>query len=242
MKNDISLITPISKDVLSVKIADAICNYIAANHLNPGDKLPPERQLSERFRTSRHSVREALRVLEEHGVIEVRMGSGTYVAHTKRPGSLYLEILRINYLEMLSVKTELEKYAIRCFIGIVSQEQMEQLDRILKRLEGCLTDGAFSSLKDKEFHYYIANHCGNKMLAQMIEKMIETFDEYYSYFPQASQMCLDTIPFHREILEAIRAKDIPRAMEACDFIQKTDVKIIKNSQNPVLQEENVDKK
>ena len=98
MKNDISLMTPISKDLLYMKIADAISDHIQKNDLKPGDKLPPERELAARFQTSRHSVREALRVLENQGVITSQMGSGTYVARIQKESSIYLDLVKVNYI------------------------------------------------------------------------------------------------------------------------------------------------
>ena len=113
MKKEIALMTPVSKDLLYVKIADAIHGYIRENNLKPGDRLPSERALSQQLGTGRHSVREALRVLENQGIIEVRMGAGTFVAEETQDNSLYMEFVKINYMEMLNIKVELEKYAVK---------------------------------------------------------------------------------------------------------------------------------
>ena len=104
MKKEIALMTPVSKDLLYVKIADAIHGYIRENNLKPGDRLPSERALSQQLGTGRHSVREALRVLENQGIIEVRMGAGTFVAEETQDNSLYMEFVKINYMEMLNMQ------------------------------------------------------------------------------------------------------------------------------------------
>lgn len=227
MKNDISLITPISKDLLYVKIADAISDYIKKNNLVPGDKLPSERELAARFQTSRHSLREALRVLENQGIISSQMGSGTYVSHIREQSNLYLDFVKINYLEMLNIKTELEKYAIKLVIGLAEDQSLDELERLLCIMEESSEKGVFASETDKKFHYLLADLSGNKMLAQMIKKMIETFDEYYCVLPQSTQLCLDTVSCHRDLLNAIKNRDTDTALSSCDEICLIDQKLIK---------------
>ncbi len=70
---------PVSRELLYIKIVDAIHSYIRANDLQPGDRLPSERDMAEVFQTSRNSLREAIRVLENRGMIEVRTGLGTFL-------------------------------------------------------------------------------------------------------------------------------------------------------------------
>lgn len=238
MKNDISLITPVSKDLLYTKIADAISDYIKNNHLMPGDKLPPERELAASFQTSRHTVREALRVLENQGIIRSQIGSGTYVSHIEDDSSLYLESVKINYLEMLNIKTELEKYAISLVLERADEVKPEELDRLLCRIEESSKRGIFESDTDKQFHYRLSEMSGNKMLAQMIKKMIEAFDEYYSILPQSAQLCLSTVCIHRELLDAIIRRDAEAASKACDKILLIDKTLImENQESKYMKEE-----
>ncbi len=61
------------------EIVEQIRDLISAGRINPGDRLPPERELAELFHASRNSVRDAIRVLGQMGLIESRQGDGTYV-------------------------------------------------------------------------------------------------------------------------------------------------------------------
>src|SRR5438093_996916 len=61
------------------EIVDQIKGLITEGRIKPGDRLPPERELAELFKASRNSVRDAIRVLEQMGLIESRQGDGTYV-------------------------------------------------------------------------------------------------------------------------------------------------------------------
>jgi GntR family transcriptional repressor for pyruvate dehydrogenase complex len=69
--------------VKSIRIYEDIVRQVKAliadGRLTSGDRLPPERELAERFRVSRTSVREALRALQSRGLIEIRAGEGAFV-------------------------------------------------------------------------------------------------------------------------------------------------------------------
>ena len=77
-KNDV-LLKPVEKDSLYLKISDAVYSYIKMNNLQPDDKLPSERDMAAMLQTSRNSVREGLRILEDRGLIYVKTGSGVFV-------------------------------------------------------------------------------------------------------------------------------------------------------------------
>lgn len=228
MNKEIALITPISRDLLYVKIADAIHAYIRQNNLQPGDRIPSERELSAQFQTGRHSVREALRVLENQGIIEVRMGSGTYVAESRQNTSLYMEFVKVNYQELIGIKTELEKYAVKEAMEHALPEQLSEAEACLEQLEAGYEREEFLSEVDARFHYLLVEMSGNKMLLQIIMKMIDAFEEYYGVLPKNEQRCLDSIPSHREILEALKAKDKEKVDRTYDAIKELNLQIIRS--------------
>lgn len=77
-----NLFHPVRRSRLYEDIVRQIQDLIADRHLQPGDRLPGERELAEVLSVSRQSVREALRVLDYIGVVEVHPGEGTHVATT----------------------------------------------------------------------------------------------------------------------------------------------------------------
>ena len=74
-----ALLEPVKRSRIYEHIVDQIHALIREGRWEPGDQIPPERELAERFRVSRTSVREALRALEMQGMIESRQGGGTFV-------------------------------------------------------------------------------------------------------------------------------------------------------------------
>ncbi len=66
----------VKKSRIFQNVVDQIRDAILEGRLNPGDMLPPERELRETFNVSRGTLREALRVLEHMGIIEIKLGTG----------------------------------------------------------------------------------------------------------------------------------------------------------------------
>ena len=81
-EDDLSLdqMQPIVRVSLSDKIIEQIVDLIARNVLKPGERLPSERELCKRFGVGRSSLREALRSLAVMGILEGKVGEGTYVS------------------------------------------------------------------------------------------------------------------------------------------------------------------
>ena len=78
------IFTPIRPRRLAEEIADKVRSYILEGSLRPGDRLPAERQLAEEFDTSRPTVRDALKILEDEGLLQMRRG-GLHVLDVMEP-------------------------------------------------------------------------------------------------------------------------------------------------------------
>ena len=68
-----------NKTLLYSRVADRIYQYIKEESLQPGEKLPGERKLAEEWKVSRSTLREAIRELENEGIVHVEVGKGTFV-------------------------------------------------------------------------------------------------------------------------------------------------------------------
>ena len=94
------LLKPIRRVRLYENAVDQIQTLILRKKYTPGDRLPSERSLAQQFHISRHSLREALRILDVMGLIEIKVGDGIYVK----------EVNFLPYIESLnfSLKTRLQ--------------------------------------------------------------------------------------------------------------------------------------
>ncbi|WP_236686891.1 FadR/GntR family transcriptional regulator [Ornithinibacillus contaminans] len=117
-------------------VLQEIRNYIELENLRPGDKLPSERELSEKLAAGRSSVREALRAMELIGLIETRHGEGTFLSKYRPYQTVELLssfVLKENTtrLELLTVKKLLEKEAVKLAYAHIDAKKLEKLEQNL---------------------------------------------------------------------------------------------------------------
>jgi GntR family uxuAB operon transcriptional repressor len=116
-----------------VGLAKQIYDLIAAGDVRPRARLPSERTLAERFGVSRTQVREAIIALEVQGVVEVRVGSGIYVAEAPEARSITFELPHgPGPIETLRARMVIES-------GIAALAATERKDSDLDRLFAALT-------------------------------------------------------------------------------------------------------
>lgn len=152
-----------------------IKKLITKGNLGPGDLLPPERQLADQFKVSRHSLREAIRVLQEQGILAARQGSGNYVQASSRA-----DLIRaLNFSASTTANKIAELFQIREIIepkiaGLaaenVTDEQLQIIQDITDRLVEA-DDFQLGQELDHEFHEAIAAATGNEYLFNMLREI-----------------------------------------------------------------------
>lgn len=219
-------VKPVQRDLLYTKIADAIIQYIKENGLKNGDKIPSERVLAQEFNTSRNSVREALRVLERDHIIEVKMGKGAYITSENTQESFYLKLWKVNYIEMLEIKSILELHIIENLCGNLTAAQAESLEMPLRRMEKGAEMGLFLQNEDFVFHSRIRKIYNNSTLEQMLDNLVKALDDYGRDLEGVSYIWRQTIPYHRQILDAMVKNRPFAAREAYIHIEELDRKAL----------------
>lgn len=190
---------------------------IRSGRFKPGERLPPERSLVERFGVSRLTVREAMIGMEIMGLVEARRGSGVYV--TARPAeTMPAETLDIGAFELTEARrlVEGESAALAAVAG--GEEDVAALRTILQQMirenERELTD----EIADRSFHLRIAEATHN----QAMLLVVQTLWDVRHRSPLCSEMLgrsrgagvKPRIDDHRAILDAIAARDATRARRA----------------------------
>lgn len=153
-----------------------IKEMILSGEIGPGDRLPPEKDLSERLGLSRSSMREAVKALEVIRVLDVRRGDGTYV--TSLEPRLLLEAMSFmvdlqldsSILDLFAVRRILEPAAVGLAAARMTPTDVEAL-RTLLRLVDESTDVEGLVAHDLEFHGNIARVSGNPYLASLIASL-----------------------------------------------------------------------
>jgi GntR family transcriptional repressor for pyruvate dehydrogenase complex len=191
----------------------AIKAMILSGELAPGQRLPPEKELSERLGLSRNSLREAVKSLEVIRVLDVRRGDGTYV--TSLEPRLLLEALSFvidlhqdaTVLEILEVRRVLEPYAAAAAARRMSQERLAELEAELASAEA---DAGVDALvaHDLRFHALISSASGNEYLAGLLDGLSGGTVRARIWRGITEEHAAErTLAEHRAILDALRAGD-----------------------------------
>lgn len=202
---------------ISEKLARDLEQLLQDGVWRPGDQLPGERDLASRFGVSRSSVREALRILELHGWVEIRQGDGTRVAS---PSESFGRRLRSRLhqedfiLELFEVRRILEP-AVAALAAERSHSQgVARLEELLAQQQAAKGDLYRFVELDMVFHKTLADMSRNAVLSEIVGllevelRQIRLVSTAKRYRPQV------TLSEHLRILEAIRASDPEAARQA----------------------------
>jgi GntR family transcriptional repressor for pyruvate dehydrogenase complex len=164
---------PVKKFRLYESAVDQIRSLILANNYKPGDRLPSERELAEKLSIGRPSVREALRILGAMGLIEIRVGNGTYV----RDVSLlpYMESLitlissrlkdrEENILKLWEVRKVLEAGNVGLACSRMTPRRLENMEACVREMERNIKKREVFFSTGVQFHREIAEATGNEIL------------------------------------------------------------------------------
>jgi len=155
----------------SERIAAAIVSEIISLELKPGDRLPNEAAMVERFRVGRGSLREALRILEVHGLISLRSGPGggpeviaVNPRDVARTFSLYLHLSRATIRELTEARLFLEPMIARMAAETREPAGMERLQEALDYEASIPKNDPRYIFAGNNFHYVLATMSGNAVI------------------------------------------------------------------------------
>jgi GntR family transcriptional repressor for pyruvate dehydrogenase complex len=180
--------------------------------LQPGDKLPSERELAETLGVSRSSIRDAIRSLELMGMVEPRQGAGTIVREISSESlvnPLANAIKRKEELigELLDFRKMLEPQLAARAATRVSPNQISEMEQILERQEQKLRDGESAIVEDSEFHYAIALASGNSVVLRVLDTLMDLLRDSRERSLQVEGRPQKSLAGHRRILAALKRHD-----------------------------------
>jgi GntR family transcriptional repressor for pyruvate dehydrogenase complex len=209
---------PVRRTRVYEAVVAQIQRLIADGRLQVGDRLPPERELAERFGVSRTSVRDAIRVLELVGLVEPRQGEGTVVRDLS-PDSLVTPVVsllarsRTLLADLLDVRKMIEPgLAARAAIHASAQD-LQTLDQIFARQRDRGSQGQRAIEADSEFHATIATAANNRVILRILDVLMDLLRESRERSLQVAGRRQRSLAGHRRILAALHRRD-PKAAEA----------------------------
>ncbi len=198
-------------------LSSEIERQIVAGALKPGDALPGEQELAERFAVNRSTVREAIRLLEQEGLL-VRASNrrlqvalpGLYDLAPRAARALLLQ--QVTFRELWDVAIILEPLAARQAAQRATEADLEELARNVEATEAAVREGRPFTALDIAFHALVARASYNRVLMLSREPVSllygPTLDHLRTRLPQTGARNLDA---HHRILEALRRRNADEA-------------------------------
>lgn len=174
---------PIAPRKIYQYILEQFVHLVSTGALQPGDKIPSERELAESFAVSRPSVREALRVLEIIGLIDIQPGGGAYLKEMEL-GPFISVVAPLLFsreqfdIELLELRELIEIRAIELLPAKMSQEALEPLALAITEMRRALQedDTEAGALADIEFHRSLLLASESFILQKVLELIVSLFE------------------------------------------------------------------
>jgi GntR family transcriptional repressor for pyruvate dehydrogenase complex len=202
----------VTKTKLHEQIVSQVQALIEKGRLKYGDQLPPERELATIFKVSRHSVREAIRILEQKKVLKSRPGSGTFIILEDE--SSVVEFLakaihreKNTLSEIFQFRELLEPQIAGLAAKNATKEDIFVLERLLERQQNEIDNTIVSKEFDEKFHLALAKATDNSVLLQVVELFGHILLKSRHEHSQSQLRNKISIKGHRKILNAIKDKD-----------------------------------
>lgn len=198
-------------------VARQILGALAERRLKPGDKLPPERTLAEDMKVSRTCVREALKALEVLGLVESRVGDGTYILPKASRVERWLDTTSApdpesDFSDMWEARAEIETAIVRLAARLATRKMIDRMRAYLDQMgvrarEG---DAAGYLQLDQQFHLALARAADNALLERIIQPLIRAVNDSLlkdipaARMPERLQVSLGE---HQALLAAVEGQD-----------------------------------
>jgi GntR family transcriptional repressor for pyruvate dehydrogenase complex len=177
-----NIFIPIKPKKISEEIVNQLKDVIFEGKLMPGEKLPSERELAKSLNVSRVSLREALNVLQGMGLVEIQQGNRTFVRPiTTRsihdPLVSFSKASPTNILSLMEIRKYLELGSASLAAERATNEEIQQLEKILKEMEEDLKRNRLGSKSDFDFHSAIARATHNEAYIHIMQTIYDLLQE-----------------------------------------------------------------
>ncbi|MCO4292042.1 FadR family transcriptional regulator [Solitalea sp. MAHUQ-68] len=215
--------TIIKRKSLADEVADRIKKLICSGDYMIGDKLPTEPELMQKFGVGRSSIREAVKILTQKGMLRVQQGTGTFVASLSGSNGMLSNCLeKARYEEVNEVRFLLEE-------KIVEKAALNRTDADIERIRESLLkrkhfaesgDVAGCIQADIDFHTAIAEAAQNSILLELYQTVANHMKKALAELHKNTQAFIDSQAIHEALLQAIIDKKEKRAINLAENISK----------------------
>ncbi len=217
-----SLFTTIgTKDRLVDRVVSEIQTLIVEGRLQPGTQLPPEREWAEQLGVSRTVVREAVHILMTKGLLETKPGVGRTVRQMTRdqivePFSLLVQLRDggTDFEDLHQVRSILEVEIAGLAALQATPADISSLKQLMAEMEANVDNADTFAALDTDFHQVLANITHNPILVLIAAVIRDLMVEYILMVTRRIEPRRQVIPYHRQIVDEVAAKDAEGARQA----------------------------
>jgi GntR family transcriptional regulator, transcriptional repressor for pyruvate dehydrogenase complex len=190
-------------------IVKQIRHLIEREKLKRGDQLPTERELSNVFRVSRNTVREAIFSLEAMNLVTRRQGGGTYVIASSeetlvQPLANALFHEKDDIIDIFALRKIIEPEVAGLAAENATPEELDEMEEILKEQGEEIRKGDSSVRTDSQFHQFLVRTSKNRALQRLVLAIIDLLTETRERYLQTNERDRKSLQGHRQILRALR--------------------------------------
>jgi DNA-binding FadR family transcriptional regulator len=213
---------PVKIGKVSELIVQQIKDAILDGAMKPGNRLPSERELVEKFQASRISIREALKSLEVSGLLTIKPGSGVFVAEANsRPMSeslsSLLRIRKTSINELTEARIFFEPSIARLAAERMTPQDLLKLEQNIQETMAVVKSNSPAPEKNIEFHSLIAEATHNPVISLTMNPMFDVLKEMNSEvkknLPRAVEVSRQSTMYHKRIVKALQEKNSQRVYE-----------------------------
>lgn len=211
---------PVTRNSVSDQVIAQMKENIEKGIWKPGERLPGEMQLCDAFGTSRVTVRNALQKLAGEGLIETKVGDGSYI----RKYSLSDAMSRMNipgnltgreFRELLEFRCVMEGSLCELAVSRMSEDELGRLSQSYDAMRFAQQDEEAFAAADVSFHTILASCCGNKLLEAAYQMICANLSRVMKdIVHQRGQN--SGLKYHKSILDAATARNAKEARAAME--------------------------
>jgi GntR family transcriptional regulator, transcriptional repressor for pyruvate dehydrogenase complex len=213
------MLKAIKKTRLYEEVVGQLHQLIEMGRLKAGDQLPSERELAETFRVSRSSVREAIKTLENEGLVVTRPGSGTFITAVNveaivQPLASLLSRGKDALLDLVEMRRLIEPSIAALAAERATPADILRLKEICGTQEQQIKGGASAVESDAAFHLTIGQATHNSALQRLVASIVEILKPMREQSLQTPGRAHESLASHHDILVAIERHDPEQARRA----------------------------
>lgn len=198
---------------ITQQVVERLQRMITEGELEPGSRLPPQRELAERFDVSRASLREAVLQLEGLGLIRIEPSRGAFVSPTadRRPSTVehWRFSDRYSEAEVYQLRYALEGFTVRLAARQATAEDVARLRAINASMLDALTSGDLPAATERDFDLHIAiiELAGNRAVREIIQLYKQVILESQRLPLADRDRLLEPVQEHEAVIRALERRD-----------------------------------